>query len=165
RDMGGYYRVGALSANADLHEIDCALIRLDLAERGPVRIANSFVVNDSLIVTEEASREIFRLDATANFSINQSIIFLAGRRPVFLLSGEGHNGNFSVNQCIFWGTPSFRNHLDVSKDMIASGDYNVYYVPGGEEVRNRYNKTSFYALSQWQEASGMDANSVYLTDK
>lgn len=44
------------------------------------------------------------------------------------------------------------------------GDYNIFFQPNGVSIRAYYNGTQYYNnLTQWQNDTGQDLNSVYLT--
>lgn len=44
------------------------------------------------------------------------------------------------------------------------GDYNVFYRISSNQIRAYYNGIQYHTLATWQNATGQDLNSVYLTD-
>jgi hypothetical protein len=95
------------------------------------------------------------------------------------------SGTKTFTQCVFYSPNQARPLYDITDATLDltyaiiwnasdkgpevggtsyTGDYNVFYDNGGDEMSAKYNGTGYTDLSSWQTATGQDANSVYLTD-
>lgn len=125
------------------------------------------IITDSVAYFEERTavsnnNPAFRLTGPA--TIAQCVIACGAGGYMGVIADGGGTGSFVANKTIMWRGGL---HFDVPTGMTYTGDFNVFMADNvfnaGNRVVNRYHGTYALTLSDWQTATGQDANSVYLS--